>query len=245
MKELRRLTYAQKYCMKRVSKLVSRFAMFSPNAKIGVAVSGGVDSWVMLKLLCLQKKKISFDIEFMVLHINPGFDPSNHIPLIDWVKKNGLPAHIEVGNMGVMAHGEANLKRSPCFYCTWRRRKRLFELVKKYRLTHLAFGHNADDMVDTFFMNLFYTGRVEGMFPKESFFKGEFFLIRPLLLVEKRWIKKAASEWKLPVWNNPCPSVARTKRRDTRVWLEEVCKENKKVIKNIYGAISRFMLNQQ
>ena len=239
---LKRLSYAQKYCLKKVSKAMISVSMISSNARIGVAVSGGMDSWVMLKVLCLMKKKLPFNIELMVLHINPGFDPNNHKPLVEWVKDNGIAAHIEIGDMGIKAHSSENLKKSPCFYCTWRRRKRLFELIKKYNLTHLALGHNGDDLVDTFFMNLFYTGRVEGLFPKESFFKGEFELIRPLILVEKRWIKKAASEWNLPVWENPCPSAKKTKRKETRMWLEELWKGNKKIKKSIYSAIYRFVL---
>ncbi len=239
---LKKLTYAQRHCLKRMLKTMHSKSMICPDARVGVAVSGGVDSFVMLKLFTLVQKRLPFSFEIMVLHINPGFDPQNHLPLIEWVKENGIAAHIEVGDMGIKAHSSENKKNSPCFFCTWRRRKRLFELVKKYGLTHLAFGHNGDDLIDTFFMNLFYAGRIEGMFPKESFFNGEFELIRPIIGIEKSWIKKAASEWQLPVWENPCPSAKNTKRNATRIWLEDLWKKNKKIKKSIYSAVYRFVL---
>ena len=148
----------------------------------------------------------------MLLHLNPGFDPHNHEPLAALSTELGLPAHIEVTDFGPRAFSEENRKNSPCFYCAWLRRKRLFDLCAAYGLTHLAFGHNADDLASTFFLNLFQNGRVDGLSCRESFFGGRLTVIRPLLLVDKRTILRAAKAWELPVFANPCPmNVASTR----------------------------------
>lgn len=241
----KKLTFAQKVCLSKTGKLMFSTKMLYPGARIGIAVSGGMDSWVLLKTLSLQKKKIPFPIELMALHVNPGFDLNNHQPLSDWLKESGLSGHIEIGDMGPRAHSKENRKNSPCFFCSWRRRKRLFQLVKKYRLSHIAFGHTADDLVYNFFMNLSYAGRVEGMLAKESFFQGEFLLIRPLLLVEKKFIQKAAQEWELPVWENPCPSEEKTKRSQVEEWVHNLGSGKKKIKKNIFSAIERWQLAQE
>jgi tRNA(Ile)-lysidine synthase TilS/MesJ len=89
-------------------------------------------------------------------------------------------------------------------------------------------------------MNLCYAGRVEGIYPRETFFGGEFELIRPLLWVDKRLITKAAREWDLPVWSNPCPSAGSSKRSDVDQWLEALWTGNKRIRKNIFSALMRW-----
>ncbi|MCF8108240.1 MAG: tRNA 2-thiocytidine biosynthesis TtcA family protein [Desulfohalobiaceae bacterium] len=238
----KKLTYTQKSCLSKAGKLMYETGMLHPGARIGVAVSGGMDSWVLLQVLLLQQKKLPFSVEVCVLHINPGFDPHNHAPLVDWLSRNGVAGHVVVTDMGLRAHSSENRKNSPCFFCSWHRRKRLFQLVKQYHLSHLAMGHTADDMVQNFFMNLTHNGRVEAMFPRESYFQGEFQLIRPLLLVEKRLIQKSVREWNLPVWDNPCPSNGASNRDQVQDWLEGLWKDNKRIRKNIFSGLQRWQL---
>ena len=238
-----KLNYAQKVCLGQCGKLMQKTGMLWPGARIGIALSGGVDSWVMLQVLLLRQRIVPFFFEIMVLHLNPGFDPENHAPLLKWLKKHQVPAHIEVTDFGPYAHGAKNLKKSPCFLCSWNRRKRLFELCAEYNLTHLALGHNCDDLVTTFFMNLFQTGRVEGLSPCEDFFSGQLRVIRPMLLVEKKYIQQAANKWNLPVWQNPCPSVTSTKRSEIAAMISNLTNDNKKIKKNIFNALKKWRLD--
>ena len=238
----KKLTYLQKSCVAKAAKLMAESEMLYDGARRGVAVSGGVDSGLLLKLLTLIKKRIPFRIELMAIHINPGFDPKSHIPLVDWLKKQGVSSYVEVGDMGPRAHTEENQTNSPCFFCSWRRRKRLFELVNKFNLTHLALGHTGDDLVSTFFMNLFYNGRVESLYPKEIFFKGEFLLVRPLLLLEKAKILKVAKEWNIPVIANPCPFAQISNRSNIARFLEKIWTQDKRVKKNIFSALYNWVL---
>lgn len=233
-------TYAQERCIRLAGKLMQDTEMIHPGARIGVAVSGGMDSWVLLQTLIIRKKIIPFPFEIMALHINPGFDPESHAPLNVWLAKHSVPAHVEVTEHGPRAHSPENRKRSACFYCAMLRRKRLFELCKAYNLTHLAFGHNADDLVSTFMMNLFQTGRVEGMSMKESFFKGDLTVIRPLMMVEKKLIAKAVHDWSLPLWNNPCPSAGSTFRAEVLQDVASICQGHKTRQKNIFNGLIRW-----
>lgn len=61
--------------------------MIGPNARVGIAVSGGVDSWVLLQVLHLRRRVVPFNYDIMALHINPGFAPHNHAPLLDWLER--------------------------------------------------------------------------------------------------------------------------------------------------------------
>lgn len=204
--------YAQQVCIKKSGLLLHRSSALWAGCRIGVAVSGGVDSMVLLKSLQIRRGILPFPIEIMAIHLNPGFKTDDHIELSAWLAAEGIASHIEITDYGPRAHSEENRKHSPCFYCAWLRRKRLFDLCRKYRLTHLAFGHNADDMAATFLMNLLRNARIQGMGANEPFFNGNLRVIRPLLLVEKKYIRQAARQWRLPVWENACPSSGRTSR---------------------------------
>jgi tRNA 2-thiocytidine biosynthesis protein TtcA len=242
MSRLNKLTFAQKNCLGQTGLLMQRTAMIWPGARVGVAVSGGVDSWVLLQVLLLRQRIVPFPFEVMVVHLNPGFHPANHAPLSSWMFTRGVALHAELTDFGPMAHSDRNRKKSPCFLCSWHRRKRLFEICRHYSLTHLALGHNAEDLVHTFFLNLFRNGRVEGLSAKEPFFGGELTVIRPLLLLEKPVIRKAAKQWDLPVWDNPCPSAKTSQRVRTEAWVQGVVGKNAAMHGSVYGALRRWQL---
>ncbi|BCS87397.1 tRNA lysidine(34) synthetase [Pseudodesulfovibrio sediminis] len=234
-----KLTFAQKKCVSATGKLMQQTEMVSPGSRIGMAISGGVDSFLMLKVLTIRQAIMPFPVELMVLHINPGFDATSHAPLVDWCAENGLSAHIELTDFGPRAHTEENRKNSPCFYCAMQRRKRLFELCRDYDLTHLAFGHNADDNVVTFFMNIFQNGRVAGLGVNEPFFDGKLQVIRPTMLLDKKTVITASKQWELPIWKNICPSNGETKRDEIHDWLKSMWKNDKRIKNNVFNAITR------
>ncbi len=213
--------------------------MVQKNSRIGMAISGGVDSFAMLQIMLIRQAIMPFPVELMVLHVNPGFDPQSHAPLAQWCAERGVPTHIELTDYGPRAHSDENRKRSACFYCSRLRRKRLFELCAQYNLTHLAFGHNADDNVTTYFMNMLQNGRAEGISASEAFFGGTLQVIRPTLLLEKRMVKAAARQWELPIWENTCPSNGATKRDDIHEWLKSAWRGNTRIKNNIFHAIQR------
>lgn len=229
--------------MRLAGKLMQATEMIHPGARIGVALSGGVDSWALLNILRIRRRIVPFPFEIMALHVNAGFDPANHAPMAGWLEEHGLAGHAEVTEHGPRAHSSENRKASACFYCAKLRRKRLFELCGQYNLTHLAFGHNADDLVSSFMLNLCQTGRVEGMSMKEPFFGGKLTIIRPLLLVEKKLLVKAVKQWELPVWDNPCPSAGHTRRSEIMRDLDTLCAEHKQRRKNIFNGLCRWQLN--
>lgn len=237
-----KLSYAQKQCVAATGKLMQQTAMIGPGARVGVAVSGGMDSWALLQVLKLRQRTVPFRFEIMALHVNPGFDPHSHAALLPWLRENGVAAHIELADHGPAAHSPANRSNSPCFYCAKLRRARLFALCRQYGLTHLAFGHNADDLVTTFFMNLVQTGRVDGMSMKEPFFAGRLTVIRPMMLVEKSVIARAVKHWNLPVWTNPCPSAFTSRRSGMAAEVQELCKGSKFAKANIFSGLIRWQL---
>lgn len=240
MSRMGQMNYAQTQCVKSAGKLAQQAGMLTPGARVGLAVSGGLDSFTMLKVMQLRQRILPFPIELMVLHVNPGFDPENHAPLADYVAREGLAAHLAVTDHGPRAHSEENRKNSACFLCARWRRTRLFSLCKRYKLTHLAFGHTADDLAATFLMNLYTAGRVGAMSIKEPFFRGELTVIRPMAWLQKQVLTRAAKAWELPVFGNPCPSAGKTNRAEMEAHLAELKRTAPRRYANVIQAVTRF-----
>lgn len=240
----KKLHYSQEQCLRAAGKLMQNTGMLKPHARVGIAVSGGVDSFVLLKVMQLRQRITPFPFEIMAIHINAGFDANCHAPLTAWLEQEKIPYHVEVTNYGPLAHTEENRTKSPCYYCAFQRRKRLFELCREHNLSHLAFGHNADDIVSTFLLNLVQTGRIDGMSMYEPFFGGLLTVIRPLAMVEKQHIIKAAKLWELPIFSNPCPSAGNTKRTDLLDKLDVLCGDSQNGRRNVYQGIIRWQMQK-
>ena len=86
-----KLSYAQQVCVKAAGKAMQSTGMLHPGARVGVAVSGGVDSFVLLKVLQIRQRIVPFPFEIMALHLNPGFDPTNHARLPNGWPGRALP----------------------------------------------------------------------------------------------------------------------------------------------------------
>lgn len=242
MGTLGRMNFVQKSVLGKTGLFMKETEQLFEGARVGIALSGGVDSMLMTKLLLLRRQIVPFPFELMALHVNPGFDPQCHAPLAQWCSGQGLAAHFEVMTIGPDAHSEKNRKKSPCFYCAWFRRKKLFELCTHYRLTHLAFGHTGDDLVATLFMNMTRTSKLQGMSGRSSYFEGRLRVIRPLLLLKKRDVIKAAAAWELPVHKNPCPSAGNSERTAVEERLKTMFPDRKER-ENVFRAVTRWQLD--
>ena len=93
-------SFAQEVCVKSAGKAMQKTGMLWPGCRVGVAVSGGVDSFVLLKTLKIRQGIVPFRFELMAVHLNPGFDPHSHAALLPWLAREGIPAHLEVTDYG-------------------------------------------------------------------------------------------------------------------------------------------------
>ncbi|NPA94780.1 MAG: tRNA 2-thiocytidine(32) synthetase TtcA [Thermodesulfobacteria bacterium] len=203
-----------------------------------VAVSGGADSLVMLHFLNEWLKKAPIKFSLVPVYLEMGFN-KNHAwkRLRDHFTKMDTPFYMEETDFGKVAHSNANRGKSPCFLCSWWRRKRLFELTKVLGCKKIALGHNLDDLIETFFLNMCYSGELCTMLPRQEMFGGAVTIIRPLALVEKEKIERLAKQLRLPVGENLCPSAGISKRGEIRQMLKSIYKGNRKIRGNIAKAI--------
>jgi tRNA 2-thiocytidine biosynthesis protein TtcA len=225
-------------------KLINRFMgralhqynMISGGDRILVALSGGKDSLTMLWMLNERLSRIPVQYELFPVHVNPGFDDRSHLPLVEYCTGRGMPLKVEMTDFGVVAHSDEN-RENPCFLCSWMRRKRLFEMADELKCNKVALGHNKDDIIETLFLNICYSGEISTMQPSQTFFNGLFTLIRPLAYVDEWLTRKFALEQGFPDLVNICPSALFSKRREIKDMLNGLYRTNKKIKGNIFRAM--------
>ena len=111
-------------------------------------------------------------------------------------------------------------------------------MAHSLKCAKLALGHNQDDIIETFFLNIFFGGQISTMVPRQVLFKGALTLIRPLTLIGEREIKGLVQRRAWPEMINPCPSAGRSSRQQIKKLLREGYALNPKIRGNIFNALS-------
>lgn len=223
------------YISKRVGKAIIDYKMLSDGDKVAVAVSGGKDSLTLLRVLADRRAFVPIKYELLAVHIDLGYPCQHPKILAQYFQSMGIDYHIEKVDI---LKGKAR-KDISCFWCSWNRRKALFESASRLGCTKVALGHHKDDIVETILLNLFFQGEISAMSPKQELFGGKITLIRPLAYVDERMIVKFAKEARFPHEKCSCPnSLTSNRTRMSRIIseLERVCPEVKT---NIFRSLKR------
>ena len=209
---------------KRIGQAMHDYSMLSNGDQVLVAVSGGIDSLVLAWLLNDWQKKAPVQYGLHVVHIDMDI----------WSEEMNMPSPVEqvteqMQNLGLPLHVEKSLplkeEERNCFSCSKLRRKQLFDLASQFKCNKIAFGHHKDDLLETLFMNMFYSGNISTMVPKQELFSGSLFVIRPLAYVEKQEVEGIAEKLKLVPVSNLCPMAGDTKREKVQEMLQNIYRQ--------------------
>lgn len=210
--------------------------------RILVGVSGGKDSMALLWSLAERQRRSPVRYELFPVYVDPGFEGGFAEALRAQCRDMGLDLQVAYTDFGLIAHSDEN-RENPCFLCARLRRKRLFEIARELDCRKVALGHNKDDIIETFFMNICFAGEVSTMIPAQSFFNGLITVIRPLAFVEEDLIRRFVRQQGLAVFHNPCPSANRTKRQEIKELLRQLYRSNPKVKGNVFRAMHHVKLD--
>jgi tRNA 2-thiocytidine biosynthesis protein TtcA len=224
-----------------LGKAIHHYRLIEDGDRIAVAVSGGKDSLVLLWLLRERLSWIPVHYDLVAIHVDPGFDRQSSNTLQEYFESQGFAYRIIHTDHGLRAHSDEN-RENPCFLCSRLRRKTLFKTARDLGCVKLALGHNQDDFLETFFINILYGGQVAGILPRQPFFGGQTVVIRPLALLPSNNIERFARHLQLPVVVNACPTAGVSKRQKIRAMLETLYDSNSKVRGNILHAMSHVNL---
>ncbi|MDD2389759.1 MAG: ATP-binding protein [Desulfobacterales bacterium] len=234
---MHRYSSTYKVLNRAVGKAIHRYGMILDGDRIAVGLSGGKDSMTLLRVLSEKLACAPVHYELFPIYIDPGFDADFSPLLKQYCNDAGFDLRVEHTDHGVIAHSSQN-RENPCFLCSRLRRKRLFEIADELGCRKLALGHNKDDIIETLFLNLCYSGEISTMLPLQSFFQGKFTVIRPLAFVDEQLTARFARQEGFPVFTNACPSAGVSKRQEIKTLLNQLYQSNKKIKGNIFRAMS-------
>lgn len=219
-----------------MGKAISDFQMIGDGDRIVVAVSGGKDSLSLLWLLRERLKRIPITYELIAVHVDLGFGKDTGKRMEAFFKANGFGYRIIESRFGPRAHGVQN-RENPCFLCSRLRRKALFEKAVELECNKIAFGHQKDDLIETFFLNLFFAGAIDTIQPVQELFGRRLLLIRPLFMVNGSTINRYAREMGFPEIDSGCPTARSSKRIQIRALLSGLYRTNRKIKGNVFNAL--------
>jgi len=182
---------------KTVGRAIGDHAMLKDGDKILAAVSGGIDSLAMLKLLLLRRRHIPIKINILACFVDMDFVAADKAAVIKYFQDEGVEYVVKPLSFA----GE----KMSCFWCSWNRRKALFETAREHGCNKIALGHHLDDIAQTVLMNMFFKGEISTAPANLEMFGGKVSLIRPMCYVEKKDLREFARNFAFPADDFVCP----------------------------------------
>ncbi|QEK11887.1 tRNA 2-thiocytidine biosynthesis protein TtcA [Crassaminicella thermophila] len=230
-----------KLFLNNIRKAITDYEMIQPNDKIAVGLSGGKDSIFLLFCLKLIQQTSIKNFEFIGIHIDLGFSMDIE-SLKSYCTKNNIPLIIEKTNIADVIFNDRK-EKNPCSLCSKLRRGALARVSKNYNVNKIALGHNADDVIETLFMNVLKVGKLGTFHPNSYNSEKDMHIIRPMIYIRENLIESFVNKFNLPVITSTCPKDKKTVREDMKKLLFQLEKIYPDASEKILSSLSNFDLN--
>ena len=230
----------EKRLLRLAGQAIGDYGMIGPGDRVMVCLSGGKDSYGLLELLLLLRERAPIDFDIVAVNLDqkqPGF-PGHVLP--DYLRARGVPFHIEAQDTYSIVTRVIPEGRTMCSLCSRLRRGILYRVASELGATRIALGHHREDILGTFFLNLFYGGRLKAMPPKLVSDDGRHVVIRPLAYVKEADLARYAEARRFPIIPcNLCGSQENLKRQEVKRMLAEWEKRFPGRVENTFNALAR------
>lgn len=225
-----------------IRKAVDNYNMIQEGDKIAIGLSGGKDSITLLMGLKNLQRFYPKKFDIMAISIDPGFDGFDTNLLKNICNELSVPLIIEQSHTKEIVF-EIRNEKNPCSLCANLRRGMLNSIASREGCNKIAVGHNEDDVLETFLMNLFYAGSVNTFSPTSYMDRSKMTLIRPLIYAPEKYIRNFVKRNNITVMNKSCPMDGISKREDMKQFIKNMEKDIPHIRANLYGAIKRAGIN--
>ena len=205
-------------CVKRAQ---NEFNMIEEGDVVGVGLSGGKDSMVLLRALCLFRAFAQVSYEIKAVTVDMGFNGFDIGKISAFCESQGVEHIVVPTELGKLIFEERK-ESNPCSLCSRMRRGILNRVCEEHGITKLALGHHGDDLIETFFMSMLFESRFSAFKPVTGFERTDVIQIRPLIYALESDVEEAAGREGIIAVENPCPASGFTEREKLKPVIDEL-----------------------
>ena len=235
----------EKKLLQYTGKAIADFNMIQRGDRVMVCLSGGKDSFTLLTILNLLRKRTNNKFEvfaFTLDQAQPGWDDS---ALRTWLSERSIPHEILTRDTYSIVKEKVPEGKTYCSLCSRLRRGIIYRYAEENGFNKVALGHHRDDLIRTLLMSIFYNGDIRSMPPKLLSDNKKHIVIRPLCYVQERDIIEYANEQAYPIIPcNLCGSQENLMRKRVARLIDTLAEENPKVPSNILHALQSIKPSQ-
>lgn len=232
---------------RRIGRAMHDYEMLATGDQVLLAISGGMDSLVLARVLQIWQKKAPIHYQLRAAHV--AMDAARAERLANVLRSFALPLDILPARWQAPARSlDSDTSEDFCFHCARSRRNQLFAHAREHGCNKIAFGHHQDDLIETFLLNLTCAGNISTMVPRQDLFSGQLSLIRPLAYLAKEEVTSLGHRMGIAPLISDCPLAEKTRRQDMRQLAEHIYAQIPDARKNIFAALgnvrSHYLLRQ-
>jgi tRNA 2-thiocytidine biosynthesis protein TtcA len=222
-----------------VGEAIGDYGMIEAGDRVMVCLSGGKDSYGLLDVLMKLRERAPLSFELIAVNLDqrhPGY-PEHVLP--DYLASLGVPFRIEVQDTYAVVKRLVPEGKTMCSLCSRLRRGMLYRVARELGATKIALGHHRDDILETFFLNLFFGGKMKAMSPKLQSDDGQHVVIRPLAYVAESDLEAYARVKAFPIIPcDLCGSQPTLQRKQVKQMLREWEKRHPGRVDSMFRALS-------
>ncbi|MGM9758887.1 MAG: tRNA 2-thiocytidine biosynthesis TtcA family protein [Parabacteroides sp.] len=204
----------------KVKKAIFDYGLIEEGDRILIGLSGGKDSLALLELLGRRSRIFRPRFELVVAHVVMSNIPYQTDP--EYLRSQAARYDLPFIWRETSFDPATDRRKTPCFLCSWMRRKALFEIAKEEQCNKIALGHHQDDILQTLLMNLLHQGAFGTMPPRLKMDKFAMEIIRPLCLIEEKELTRLAQlQAYRPLLKN-CPYETDSARSEMKTLLSHL-----------------------
>lgn len=210
----------RKWFLTKTKKACRKYQLIENGDCIAVGLSGGKDSSALLYIMKALEQELPLDFTIKPIFIDLGWNIDT-ASLKDYC--SSLSYELNVINTRIKdIVFETRKEENPCALCANLRRGALNKAALDLGCSKVALGHHLDDVIETLFLNIIFTGKIATFKPKSFLDKKKITLIRPMVYLEEKTIEAVVEKKELPKIENPCPVEKKTKREEIKKLIEEI-----------------------
>ena len=219
-------------------KAIEEYHMIEEGDKIAICLSGGKDSITMLNAFKALQRFYPKHFEIIAISIDPGFEFFDTNLLNEICNSLDIPLFIEKSNAKEIVF-DIRKEKNPCSLCANLRRGIINSIAIRENCNKIALGHNQDDVLETFLLNLLYTGSINTFAPVSFMDRTKITLIRPLIYTPEKEIRSFVKRNNLQIMPKVCPMDGTSKCEFMKELIFKLGKEIPMLRANLFGAIQR------